>query len=129
VQRERTDSLLGEQKKPAPGLAGMLELVIGIALTYQIDELLEVDEPNLQHAGEPYASRSYDEMQGRLKEVLAQLPERERKIIHYHYFHQIAFDEIAVLLELTKSRVSQLHKRAIGDIREALRKARLSEFY
>lgn len=128
-QRDRTDSLLGAKKEPPSSLADLLELVVGIALSYQLDELVEAGESDLQGGGEPYGSRAYDEMQQRMKEVLLSLPERERKIIQYHYFHQVSFNEIAALLEITKSRVSQLHKRALELIREALRKSRLTEFY
>lgn len=129
VRRERTESLLEQQGEAPTNLAGMLNLVVNLALIYQIDELLEADEQSLQSSSEPYGSHAYDEMQSRLKDIVARLPERERKIIHYHYFHQVAFDEIAVLLDITKSRVSQLHKRAIDDIRNTLRSSRLSELY
>jgi RNA polymerase sigma factor for flagellar operon FliA len=129
VQTERTASLLGEKKKIPDRLPGMLELVVGIALTYQIDELLEGEEPSLQSASDPYGSRTYDEMQQRLGRIIKQLPERERLIVRYHYFHHMAFDEIARLLEISKGRTSQLHKRAIDTIREALRKSRLLELY
>lgn len=129
VQAERTRSLLGDQKKMPDNVGGMLELVVGLALTYQIDELLEADEPNLQSQSEPYGSHAYDEMQRRLKQVLDRLPGREQQIIRYHYFHQMTFEEIAELMDLTKGRISQLHKRAIGTVREALRHSRLSELY
>jgi RNA polymerase sigma factor FliA len=129
VQSERTASLLGEGQKAPNQLSGLLELVVGIALTYQIDELLETDEPGLQSPSEPYGSHAYEEMQRRLAQLLKQLPEREQKIIRYHYFHQMTFDEIAALLDITKSRISQLHKRAIGTLREALRTARIAELY
>jgi RNA polymerase sigma factor FliA len=129
IQRERTESLLEDGKKVPDDLAGMVELVVGIALTFQIDELLETDEPNLQSPSEPYGSRNYDEMQARLREILKQLPEREQRLVRYHYFHHMPFDEIAALLGVSKSRTSQLHRRAIETIREALRRARLLELY
>jgi len=128
VQRERTEALLAHGKMPS-NLTDMMDLVIDLALIYQIDELLEADEPNLHCPYEPYGSRAYEEMQCRLKTILAQLPERERKIIHYHYFYQITFDEIAMLLGVANSRVTQLHKRALELIRKSLQHSRLSECY
>ena len=129
VQHERTASLLGPEGNVPTNLTSMLDLVVSIALTYQIDELLDTDDPNLLSSSEPYSSRCYDEMQNRLKMILGQLPNREEKIIRYHYFHQVPFDEIAKLLNITKSRVSQLHKRALEQIRAALCKAHISELY
>jgi RNA polymerase sigma factor FliA len=128
VQRDRTESLLPQGKAPTH-LADLLNLVIDLALIHQIDELLEADEPNLHSSYEPYASHAYDEMQLRLKTILTQLPERERKIIQYHYFHQVTFDEIATLLGVANSRVNQLHKRALELIRQALQQTRLCECY
>jgi len=129
LHRDRTRSLLTQQKKVPTNLTDMVELIVGIALTYQIDELLDADEPNLRCPHEPYQSRAYDEIQVRLKTILTQLPEREHKIIYYHYFHQVTFDEISVLLGIANSRVSQLHKRALELIRQALQQSRFSECY
>lgn len=127
-QRERTRSLQGGENAPTR-LAGLFELVVGIALTYQLEELAEAGEPALVDTADPYASREYDELQHRLRELLDRLPERERKILYYHYFHQIPFEEIANLFDLTKGRISQLHKQAIETLRDDLRRVRLAELY
>lgn len=129
LQRERTRSLLDGRERVASPLAGMLDLIVGIALTFQLDELTESDEPNLHSASDPYGSCEYDELQRRLREVVERLPERERKIVYYHYFHQMAFEDIAALVGLSKSRVSRLHKEIIECIRDDLRSSRLSEIY
>jgi len=128
VQRERTRSLLDEGAAPSE-FDALLDLVAVIALTHQLDELaaeLEMEAPG-EH--EPYASRLYDDVQGQLREVLAELPNRERQIIGYHYFHQMRFDEIAEVLDISRGRVSQLHKQALAAVRQALRQRRLSELY
>lgn len=129
VQAERTRSLLGERKEVPDDVAGMMELLVGIALTYQIDEVLETEEPNLHSDAEPYSSRAYDELQHRLRDALARLPDRQQQIIRYHYYHQIAFEEIAEMLGVSKSRISQLHKHAVQTIREMLRRSPLTELY
>lgn len=129
VRRDRTRSLLGDTDSPPSNFAGLMDLVAGIALTYQLDELLESDEPNLQCANDPYGSRVYDEMLAGIGRILGQLPAREHQIIYYHYFYQIDFDEIAILLNVSKSRVSRLHKRAIALVLDEIKKANLSELY
>jgi len=128
-QKDRVESLLEQNGAVAPGLGPMLDLVVGIALTYQLDELAEQGEGEAITDVEPYVSRSYDELQGCLREVLAQLSERDRQVVYYHYFHQMSFEDIADVLGLTKGRISQLHKRALAEIREGLRKRRLTELY
>lgn len=128
-RRDRDESLLEDNGGVASGLGPMLDLIVGIALTYQLDELAEQGEGETLADVEPYVSRSYDELQNYLKEVLAQLAERDRQVVYYHYFHQMSFEDIANVLALTKGRVSQLHKRALAAIREGLRKRRLTELY
>ncbi|MET0060726.1 MAG: sigma factor-like helix-turn-helix DNA-binding protein [Candidatus Thiodiazotropha endolucinida] len=49
--------------------------------------------------------------------LVVNLPERERLIIRNHYFHGVAFDDLANLLEISKGRITQLHKRALQKIR------------
>jgi RNA polymerase sigma factor for flagellar operon FliA len=127
MQRERTQSLLEERQRAPSPLAGMLDLIVGIAITLQLDELTESDEPNLLSPNDPYRSCEYDEMQRRIREAVERLPERERKIVHYHYFHHMVFEDIGGLIGLSKSRVSRLHKETIERIRDDLRRSRLNK--
>lgn len=127
ARRDRTASL-GGNSAPS-GLEAIRDLIIGIALTYQLDDLAEQDGDGQRGEVEPYASRFYDELQSCLREVVAELPERDQRIIYYHYFYQMSFEAIAVVLELTKGRVSQLHKRALENIRAALSRRKLTGLY
>lgn len=52
--------------------------------------------------------------------MLEKLPERDRRLIYLYYFRYRSFKEIAVEFQITESRVSQLHKRALKKLREAL---------
>lgn len=127
VQRERTRSLLGETTATPDSFTGMIDLIVGIALMYQLDELSDDEVPAAPEHDEPYASRAYDDLQRQLREVLLALAERERQIVHYHYFHQMDFADIALALNLSRGRVSQLHKRALEALREALQRGRWSQ--
>jgi RNA polymerase sigma factor FliA len=44
-------------------------------------------------------------------------------VIHGHYLQEQPFDEIAVLMGVSKGRVSQLHRQALVRLREILRAA------
>ncbi len=52
-----------------------------------------------------------------LEAAVALLPEREGKIVAWHYFEGIPFKTIAARLGVSEPRVSQLHARAIGRLR------------
>ena len=55
-----------------------------------------------------------------LREALARLPAQESKVIRYHYQQEIPFDEIAAMLGVSRSRVSQLHRQGLGKLRHML---------
>jgi RNA polymerase sigma factor for flagellar operon FliA len=54
----------------------------------------------------------------KIREVLATLPERECLIVEMYYYRDFTFKEIAGILGVTESRVSQLHSRMKRRVRE-----------
>jgi len=56
-----------------------------------------------------------------LMEGLKQLNENEQLVISLFYFDELTLTEIGQVLELTTSRVSQIHKKAIFKLRNALK--------
>ncbi len=55
-----------------------------------------------------------------LKERIESLPEREKMIINLYYFSELTYKEIAGVLEISESRISQLHSKAIIKLRGAV---------
>ena len=62
-----------------------------------------------------------------LERAVARLPEREANIVTWHYFEGVPFKLIASRLGVSEPRVSQLHARAMGRLREALAEYRGAE--
>lgn len=64
-----------------------------------------------------------------VKETLAalidNLPEREHKVILLYYFEELTLKEISCVLEVSESRVSQLHTKAVSRIRAHMTKHQL----
>jgi len=55
-----------------------------------------------------------------LMEKIESLPEREKMIINLYYFSELTYKEIANILEISESRISQLHSKAILKLRGAV---------
>lgn len=55
-----------------------------------------------------------------ISEILESLSEREQLIIQLYYFEELNLKEISEVLEITESRISQIHKEVIKKIRERL---------
>ena len=56
-----------------------------------------------------------------LVEAIKQLPEREQYVMSMYYEHDMNLKEIAAVLEVTESRVCQLHSQAIARLRTKMR--------
>ncbi len=62
------------------------------------------------------------EMKQTLGELIEKLPEREKKVIFLYYFEELTLKEISKILEVSESRVSQLHTKAVSRLRANLEK-------
>lgn len=60
------------------------------------------------------------EARRRLMRALRRLPERLRTVISLHYYAQLSYKEIALLFDVTESRVCQLHREAVQSLRESM---------
>jgi RNA polymerase sigma factor for flagellar operon FliA len=68
----------------------------------------------------PHRLFEQTESRERVREALATLPERERKIITLYYFEEATMKQIGAAIGVNESRVSQLHARAISRLKAAL---------
>jgi RNA polymerase sigma factor for flagellar operon FliA len=59
-----------------------------------------------------------------LREAILRLKDQERVVLSLYYFEELKLHEIAKVLELTESRVSQIRSKALGKLRVDLRPLR-----
>jgi len=71
----------------------------------------------------PYEEIDKQELRGVLANSIERLPEKEKKVISLYYFSEITMKEIGKILDLTESRVSQIHTKAVTKLRGKLRRA------
>jgi RNA polymerase sigma factor for flagellar operon FliA len=70
----------------------------------------------------PLVSAEKADMKRILAEAIEELPERERVILSLYYWDELTFKEIGKVLNLSESRVSQLHAKALLLIKAKLEK-------
>lgn len=75
--------------------------------------------------GNEYASGTLERMEHEelvdvIKEVLMGYDTREQMIIQLYYFEELTLKEISEVLNITESRISQIHKSVIRRIKEAV---------
>lgn len=57
-----------------------------------------------------------------LKKALEMLPEKDKIVLNLYYYEKFTLKEIGKILDVSESRVSQLHSRAIVRLRENMKK-------
>jgi RNA polymerase sigma factor for flagellar operon FliA len=68
---------------------------------------------------DPDAALLDHEMGERLREALDTLPQRERLVLSLTYFENLSGQEIAAILGVSESRVSQIKRRALSSLRDS----------
>ena len=60
-----------------------------------------------------------------LRDALLELPEQERTVLSLYYFEELKLGDIARILQVSESRVSQVRSKAIGRLKRKLGKLRV----
>lgn len=72
---------------------------------------------------DPVGSAEWNEMKALLIQAIGALPEPEKTVITLYYGEELLLKEIGEVLEVTESRVSQIHSRALYRLNRELRRA------
>lgn len=79
------------------------------------------NEKNLaSHYEGPEEVLDKKELKEKLMESLDSLTEKEKKVILLYYYEELTLKEISYVLEVSESRVSQLHTKALQKMKEKL---------
>ena len=79
------------------------------------------NERNLaSHFETPEEVMDKKELKQKLMESLESLTEKEKQVILLYYYEELTLKEISYALEVSESRVSQLHTKALSKMREKL---------
>ncbi len=81
---------------------------------YSLHEVLPSQEPK------PEEVVTKNEQKELLIEAIKELPERERLVISLYYYENLSYKEIAEVLGITVSRVSQIHTKVMKALKEKL---------
>ncbi len=78
------------------------------------------DQLQVGDEGAALAAVEKEELVNVIKKVLSRYKEREQMIIQLYYFEELTLKEISNILDITESRISQIHKSVIQKIRESI---------
>lgn len=78
------------------------------------------DQLQVGDEGAALASIEKEELVDVIKKVLSSFKEREQLVIQFYYFEELTLKEISDILNITESRISQIHKSVIHKIKESV---------
>ena len=127
--------IAAELQLPLPAYQSLLQEIQGCQLVYYEDFDRNEDENSFldQHSASQQASgaQSVDPLarllenglRQRLIEALDAVPERERLLLSLYYEEELNLREIGAVMEVSESRVCQLHSQVISRLRGLLAKS------
>ncbi len=92
---------------------------VNVSSMMSLDEFMEQNyERGLEIFSEstedkPEASLEFNEMKQLLADSIDKLPEKEKAVITFYYFEELTLKEISAIMNVTESRISQLHTKAL----------------
>ncbi len=78
------------------------------------------DQLQVGDEGSSLAKIEKEELIEVIKKVLSTYKEREQLVIQFYYFEELTLKEISDILNITESRISQIHKSVIQKIKESV---------
>lgn len=94
---------------------------IGLALCWLLEGTGMVDDGPARTDTPFYRSVALRQLRDRLLHAVEHLPPQERTVIRGHYLQDLPFERIAEMLQLTRGRISQVHKQALLRLRAQVR--------
>ena len=100
---------------------------VNVSTLISIDEnVYQFEAVKDQNAQIPERCVEEKEIKDTLARLIDDLPEREKKVIFLYYYEELTLKEISRVLEVSESRVSQLHTKAVSRLRANMSKYHLS---
>ncbi|MES2538649.1 MAG: sigma-70 family RNA polymerase sigma factor [Pseudomonadota bacterium] len=116
LRQQRLESMR-EGRKPAPGkdlFAELADLAIGLALGYMLEDSTMYQSQEPHQIENFYDRHELNELKKMMRRIVDVLPEQARSVIRHHYFQGMSFEEIARTMDLSKGRISQIHRQALN---------------
>ena len=73
---------------------------------------------------DPADAYALEEQKRSLTEAISRLPEQQRLVVSLYYFEDLLLKEIGEIMDLSESRISQLHSEAVFVLRAKMKRAK-----
>lgn len=122
AQDEEIARELGVSEEELTSWQSQLKVTNLVSLNEYVDQGMEpvMDARGNSHFAQPEDAIAEDELKRVLTESLEVLTEKERKVITLYYYENLTLKEISNVLEVSESRISQLHTKALKKMKKIM---------
>jgi RNA polymerase sigma factor FliA len=127
AERDRIASLghnAGQVQSMDEQLSLLGEIAAGLALGFMVEAGDAIGNDPASPDEDAFETLAWKQMIKLIGEEIHQLQPQQRDIMLWHYHDGLPFDQIAIILGLSKGRISQIHKAAIALLRKRLLNSR-----
>lgn len=118
---ERTDANFEGDAPLDQAFTRLIDVSVGLAVAYMLeDTCLYQSDLHVQHWHDGETNLAFKQVQNKLQDAMQKLNDAEQAVLDQHYFQHQSYDWIAQSMNVTKGRVSQLHRQAITKLRTAI---------
>lgn len=119
---EEIASELGINEEELSNWQGQLKVTNLVSLNEYVDQGIEpvMDAERNSHFVQPEDAIAEEEVKKVLAQSLELLTEKERKVITLYYYEDLTLKEISNILEVSESRISQLHTKALAKMKKTM---------
>ncbi len=114
LQNERVKSISSNANST---FFDMVETTLGLAISFILSDTALVQTTEDVGENQPYYQENISRLNKEIRSMLQLLSKSENIVIVKHYFEHKRFVEISTSLNVSKGRVSQIHKNAIMKLR------------
>lgn len=100
--------------------ARLAELAIGLAVGFALDDSGMHQADGAEYADNSYRGVELRQLQSHIQTLVAALAPAQREVVHGHYLQRLPFEEIALGMRLSRGRIAQIHKEALGNLRQRM---------
>lgn len=131
LNREPRDKEIAEYMNITVEEVRNIQTYVNYVSTVSLDEVIfKLDDDDIQFKNmledekspQPQKILEENEQIDILKEAINMLNEKDKLVLNLYYYEKLTLKEIGKILEISESRVSQLHSRAIVRVRENMKK-------
>ena len=101
--------LLGINEEQLENMQRFSDIRVVVSIEERINEDMRIGDFIEDSTDDPTQVAVASSESQQMNHIISNLPERERIIVDLYYFQEYSFKEIAAILKVTESRISQLH--------------------